>query len=169
MSSGETPSISMKRMSALSLRQPNAEQVLRGKKDTEYRNMPTSKRERVYIYANNTPADRRAWDEIGLEPGDLPTRKLVGTVEIVGCRKTKIEYEWDLAKPSGSSGPSNRRTILSLPGSFSSNSVVSIQRSVARKKTIRRFRRLHRRKEHSASTKVGIGVREVRSVPPCSR
>ena len=36
-------------MSALSLRQPNAEQVLRGKKDTEYRNMPTSKRERVYI------------------------------------------------------------------------------------------------------------------------
>jgi hypothetical protein len=31
----------MKRMAALSLRQPNAEQVLRGKKKIEYRNMPT--------------------------------------------------------------------------------------------------------------------------------
>jgi hypothetical protein len=48
----------MKRMSALSLRQPHAEQVLRGKKKIEYRSMPTSKRERVYIYAANTPADQ---------------------------------------------------------------------------------------------------------------
>jgi ASCH domain len=39
----------MKRMPALSLRQPNAEQVLRGKKKIEYRSMPTSKRERVYL------------------------------------------------------------------------------------------------------------------------
>ena len=91
--------MNMKRMSALSLRQPNAEQVLRGKKQIEYRNMPTSKRERVYIYASNTPFDQEAWDEINLEPGDLPTGVLVGTVEIVGCRKTKTEYEWDLAKP----------------------------------------------------------------------
>ena len=86
-------------MSALSLRQPNAEQVLRGKKKIEYRNMPTSKRERVYIYASNTPADQEAWDEIKLAPGDLPTGVLVGTDRIVGCRKTKIEYEWDLAGP----------------------------------------------------------------------
>ena len=89
----------MKRMPALSLRQPNAEQVLRGQKQIEYRNMPTSKRERVYIYASNTPFDQEAWDEIKLEPGDLPTGVLVGTVEIVGCRKTKTKYEWDLAKP----------------------------------------------------------------------
>jgi predicted transcriptional regulator len=39
-------------MSALSLQQPNAEQVLRGEKKIEYRNMPTNKRERVYIYGN---------------------------------------------------------------------------------------------------------------------
>lgn len=89
----------MKRVPALSLRQPHAEQVLRGKKKIEYRNMPTSKRERVYIYAANTPADQDAWDEIGLEPGDLPTGVLLGTVEIVGCRKIRIEHEWDLAKP----------------------------------------------------------------------
>ncbi|HBB88969.1 MAG TPA: hypothetical protein DC047_15290 [Blastocatellia bacterium] len=48
----------MKRVSALSLGQPNAEQVMRGKKTIEYRSMPTKKRERVYIYASKTPADQ---------------------------------------------------------------------------------------------------------------
>jgi hypothetical protein len=81
------------------MRQPNAEQVLRGKKKIEYRNMPTSKRERVYIYASMTPADQDAWDEIGLEPGELPTGVIVGTVEVVGCRKVGGKYQWDLAKP----------------------------------------------------------------------
>jgi len=37
------------------LRFPHAEQILRGKKKIEYRNMPTNKRERVYIYASKTP------------------------------------------------------------------------------------------------------------------
>jgi predicted transcriptional regulator len=89
----------MKRMPALSIRQPHAEQILRGKKKIEYRNMPTNKRERVYIYASKTPADQDAWDDIGLEPGDLPTGVIVGTVEVVGCRKVRGEYEWDLARP----------------------------------------------------------------------
>jgi predicted transcriptional regulator len=84
---------------ALSIRQPHAEQILRGKKKIEYRNMPTNKRERVYIYASMTPADQEAWDEIGLEPGNLPTGVIVGTVEVVGCRKVRGEYEWDLARP----------------------------------------------------------------------
>ena len=89
----------MKRIPALSIRQPHAEQILRGKKKIEYRNMPTNKRERVYIYASMTPADQEAWDEIGLEPGNLPTGVIVGTVEVVSCRKVRGEYEWDLAKP----------------------------------------------------------------------
>lgn len=88
----------MKRMPALSIRQPHAEQILRGKKKIEYRNMPTNKRERVYIYASMTPADQEAWDGIGLEPGNLPTGVIVGTVEVVGCRKVRGEYEWDLAR-----------------------------------------------------------------------
>jgi ASCH domain len=86
-------------MPALSIRQPHAEQILRGKKKIEYRNMPTNKRERVYVYASKTPADKRAWDEIGLAPGELPTGVIVGTVEVVGCRKVRGEYQWDLAKP----------------------------------------------------------------------
>jgi hypothetical protein len=61
--------------------------------------MPTNKRERVYIYASMTPADQEAWDEIGLEPGNRPTGVIVGTVEVVGCRKVRGEYEWDLARP----------------------------------------------------------------------
>jgi hypothetical protein len=89
----------MKRMSALSLQQPNAEQVLRGKKKIEYRSVPTNKRERVYIYASKTPHTERSWREIGMKPGDLPTGFLVGTVEIVGCEDKRGEYRWRLAKP----------------------------------------------------------------------
>jgi hypothetical protein len=89
----------MKRMSALSLQQPNAEQILRGKKKIEYRSMPTNKRERVYVYASKRPHSAQSWKEIGMEPGDLPTGVIVGTVEVVGCRKVRGEYEWDLAKP----------------------------------------------------------------------
>ena len=90
----------MKKMSALSIRQPNAEQIFRRKKKWEYRNMPTNKRERVYIYASMKPEEDDAWEEIGLQPGDLPTGVLVGTVEIVDCVKVgHREYDWQLANP----------------------------------------------------------------------
>lgn len=46
-----------KSMSALTVKQPNAEQILCGKKKIEYRNMPANKRERVYVYASMSPAD----------------------------------------------------------------------------------------------------------------
>ncbi len=88
-----------KRKSALSLQQPNAEQILRGVKKIEYRSRPTNKRERVYIYASLKPAGPAAWKEIGLKPGDLPTGVLVGTVEIVGCSLRDGEYNWTLANP----------------------------------------------------------------------
>jgi hypothetical protein len=71
-------------MPALSIRQPHAEQILRGKKKIKYRNMPTNERERVYVYASMTPADQDAWDDIGLEPGDLSTGV------IVGCWDTRL-------------------------------------------------------------------------------
>ena len=40
-----------------------------------------------------TPADQDAWDEIGLEPGDLPSGIIVGTVEVVGRRKVRGEHQ----------------------------------------------------------------------------
>ncbi len=89
----------MKQMRALSIRQPNAEQILRGKKKIEYRNRLTNIRERVYIYASLKPETVDAWEEINLQPGDLPTGVLVGTVEIQGCTGTPGDYEWHLAKP----------------------------------------------------------------------
>jgi hypothetical protein len=66
----------MRRMAALSLRQPNAERILRGKKKIEYRNIPTSKRERVYIYASKTPHTPKSWKEIGLSPGRFADRSI---------------------------------------------------------------------------------------------
>jgi hypothetical protein len=86
----------MKTMSALSLKQPNAEQVLRGKKKIEYRNMPTNKRERVYVYASMTPADQVAWDEIGLE--NRATFQLRDCRNGGGSRLSQgaREYEWHL-------------------------------------------------------------------------
>jgi len=83
---------------ALSVRQPFAEQILRGTKQIEYRSIPTHIRGRVYIYASKLPkAD--AYRKMGFEPGAFPTGVIVGTVEIVGCVEKRYEYEWKLANP----------------------------------------------------------------------
>lgn len=63
---------------ALSIRQPYAEQILRGKKKIEYRSRPTNIRERVYIYAGMNPGMTEAWEEMKMQPGDLPTGVWLG-------------------------------------------------------------------------------------------
>ena len=67
-------------MRALSIRQPYAEQILRGTKVFEYRSRPTTIRERVYIYASCKPGPDREFERMRIKPGDLPTGVLVGTV-----------------------------------------------------------------------------------------
>lgn len=89
----------MKNMRALSIRQPYAEQILRGKKKVEYRSRPTNIRERIYIYASLTPGYPEDWEGMKMQPGDLPTGVLVGTVEITNCTGKPGDYEWYLAKP----------------------------------------------------------------------
>jgi hypothetical protein len=86
---------------AISIRQPYAELILRGRKKVEYRGGNTTLRERVYIYAARRPGDRESWDDLGLEPGDLSTGVIVGTVEISECfgNEELGEYEWLLARP----------------------------------------------------------------------
>ena len=85
---------------ALSIRQPYAELILREIKIIEYRSRPTNIRERVYIYASQTPADDpEGFEELGVEPGDLATGVLVGTVEVVDCTGSPGDYEWHLANP----------------------------------------------------------------------
>lgn len=85
---------------ALSIRQPYAEQIMRGFKKEEYRGIPTNIRGRVYIYASNTLADIDASLRLGIKNEDLPRGVLIGSVEIVGCEGNKrLGYAWILANP----------------------------------------------------------------------
>ena len=81
--------LSSKRITrAISIRQPYAEMILCGEKTQEYRSRPTLIRERVYLYAALMPGDASDWRRLGKRPGELPTGKVVGTVEISAC-------DWD--------------------------------------------------------------------------
>jgi hypothetical protein len=91
--------IAMKKMSALSVRQPYAELIMRFEKRIEYRSRPTHKRERVYIYASQTPGNKRDFADLSMKPGDLPTGVLIGTIEITDCTGAPGDYEWHLANP----------------------------------------------------------------------
>jgi hypothetical protein len=86
-------------MRALSIRQPYAEQILRGTKRFEFRSRPTAVRGRVYIYASLKPGKAEEFDRMHVQLGDLPTGVLVGTVEITDCSGEAGDYKWHLARP----------------------------------------------------------------------
>ena len=88
-----------KRMLALSVRQPFAEQIVRGTKTIEYRKTATRIRERVYIYASKGARPVDDWKGMNCQPGDLAVGVLVGTVEVVDCAGTARDYQWRLANP----------------------------------------------------------------------
>jgi len=83
---------------ALSIRQPYAERILRGDKKIEYRTWPTTHRGRIYIYAAKTPVQLPGHED-PLDPLKLPRGVLVGTVEIVDCKKGEKYFEWGLRNP----------------------------------------------------------------------
>jgi hypothetical protein len=89
----------MERQLALSVRQPYAELIMRGKKKIEYRSKATKIRGRVYIYASMTPGHSEDFGRMRLKSGDLPTGVLIGTVEVVGSRVGDGCCEWLLANP----------------------------------------------------------------------
>ena len=103
---------------ALGIRQPWAELILRGRKTLEIRSRPTEVRGPIYLYAGKTLSDVPEAKETCLEEGfgieSPPRGKLVGSVSIVGCRRTRPEdaeaacvpgrlledhYAWELADP----------------------------------------------------------------------
>ena len=86
-------------MRALSIRQPYVEQILRCTKRFEYRSRPTTIRGRVYIYASCKPGPASEFARMGVEPGDLMTGVLVGTVDIIDCSGKPGDYKWHLARP----------------------------------------------------------------------
>ena len=89
----------MENMSALSVRQPYAELIMRGEKKIEYRTQITHKRGQIYIYASKTLGYPEDFENLKLQPGDLPTGVLIGTVEITDCTGRPGDYEWHLANP----------------------------------------------------------------------
>jgi hypothetical protein len=75
---------------ALAIQQPWAELILRGIKTLEIRSQPTRQRGTIYLYASKRTSQlpaaeiaARRWD---LEIGSLPLGKLVGTIDLLGCR-----------------------------------------------------------------------------------
>jgi hypothetical protein len=90
----------MKPTRALSVRQPYAEQILRGSKKIEYRSRPTNIRERVYIYATIASAEKTEFAKARLKADELPQGFIVGSVEIVGCTQDGDDgYKWHLRNP----------------------------------------------------------------------
>lgn len=91
---------------ALSIRQPYAEQILRGVKTIEYRSRRTRIRDRVYVYASMKGAAACEFEALGVSPTSLPTGRIVGSVEIVACKRVGAStYHWLLAEPRRLSRP----------------------------------------------------------------
>jgi hypothetical protein len=77
-------------MRALSVRQPWAELILRGSKTIECRTRPTFVRERIWIYAAEGRARRDTLSTITIpDHAALPRGVLVGSVELVACRRLR--------------------------------------------------------------------------------
>jgi hypothetical protein len=73
---------------ALSIRQPCAEQILRGEKKIQYRSRPTKIiGERFFIYAARKWAGVNGHGAGDIEEGDAPTGVIVGTAMIARCER----------------------------------------------------------------------------------
>ena len=76
---------------ALGIRQPWVELILRGHKTLEIRSQPTKVRGPIYVYASKTvatiPEAAAAIDRYGIAWSAGSLQRLVGTVEVVGCRR----------------------------------------------------------------------------------
>jgi transposase-like protein len=95
-----SPTAEGPRMRALSIKQPFAEQILRGTKIFEYRSRPTKVRDRVYIYAALKPRPAADWEGLEFQLADVTVGMLSGTVEIVGCdQEAPGRYAWALRSP----------------------------------------------------------------------
>lgn len=96
----------MRKLIAISIRQPYAELIMRRKKKFEFRSRPTKKTGVVYVYAGLRPGLADDWAALRLAPGDLPAGKIIGTVEVVGCERGRNgKYAWALRSPKRISRP----------------------------------------------------------------
>jgi hypothetical protein len=86
--------MSQERRRAISIRQPYVELILQREKAREYRSRPTTFRGTVLLYASKKLAHE---DYPGVY--NLPLGRIVGQVDIVGCRPWCGEYAYELANP----------------------------------------------------------------------
>jgi len=115
---------------ALGVRQPWVELILQGRKMIEVRVVPTNVRGPIYLYASRKPGEGeivgRAARKHGLDVAPLPRGVLVGTVELVDCRKCtpddtdaacvpldvlRSSYGWILANPRRLEAPVKPRFL----------------------------------------------------------
>ena len=80
---------------ALAIQQPWAEMIVRGEKRLEIRSRATNVRGTIYVYASRRfssfPDAASVVEDFLLDADALPRGLVVGTVEIVGCRRTRDE------------------------------------------------------------------------------
>lgn len=95
----------MEKLKGLSLRQPWPEQILRGEKTEEFRQIPTKHRGTIYLYASLGRLDPDEEEQLSAEYGydvkSLRRGVVVGTVEITDCefQPDEGDYAWFLANP----------------------------------------------------------------------
>lgn len=80
---------------ALSIRQPWAELIMLGEKDTENRGRATNVRGRIAIYASLSEQDLEEAEDYQLSLHRLPRGVIIGTVELFDCDEGK----WKLRDP----------------------------------------------------------------------
>jgi predicted transcriptional regulator len=87
----------MTEIRVLAVRQPWASLIVEGLKTIEVRSRPTNIRERVAIYASRAkqePLEGKYGRDYNYR--SLPTGKIIGTVEIVGCVHLRNQFEFEL-------------------------------------------------------------------------
>ena len=93
-------------MRALTIAQPHAEAIMRGKKLVDYRSGSTTVRGRIYIYASDeriSDEDESDWlaeyDIVDQWSEDLPRGVVVGTVDLWDCTETADGFIWHFRLP----------------------------------------------------------------------
>jgi hypothetical protein len=82
-------------MRAITIRQPWASLIVDGKKTVEYRSWPCRHRGRLAIHAGLF-VDRDESKRVGYDPTKLPRGQVIAVVEMVGCKKLRDGFGWQL-------------------------------------------------------------------------
>jgi hypothetical protein len=93
-------------MKALSIRQPDAEAIMRGVKPIDFRSRSTDIRGQIYIYASlwryiaqEEAKMMKMYGMTDIKCDDLPRGVLIGTVDIWDCTGKDRHFHWHIRNP----------------------------------------------------------------------